>query len=251
MQRHGETERRHEGFEARLEQLFETIEAHSREVIIGGVALLLLGGLAAGLYEWRQSSINAAQLALDQVDWTYLEAMGGRRDDLYPVEPANEAQARSAREEALAGYEQVIEEHGGVAAEIAQIRAAEVEVGLGRLEAADQRLTGASDDISEGALRATALRLHGFVLEELLRPLDAAARYEAAAAIESYPAPEDLWIIASEARVRGGDPAGAANDLREVLGIAPEYAERLGLVERLESVEALASDAAPPPADAD
>ncbi len=251
MQRHGETERRLEGFEARLEQVFEAIEAHSREVIIAGVALLLLGGLAAGLYEWQKSSVNDAQLALDEVDWTFLEAMGGRRDDLYPVEPANEQQARSAREEALAGYELVIEEHGGVSGEIAQIRAAEVEVGLGRLEAAERRLAETADETSGDALRASALRLHGFVLEELLRPLDAAARYEAAAAIESYPAREDLWISASEARVRGGDMAGAASDLREVLGIAPEYAERLGLVERLESVEALAADAGPPTAEAD
>ena len=237
-QHHGETERRREGFEARMEAGFEWLEAHAREVV-AALAVLLLGGAGLALgYEWYRGAEESAQLALSRVEQRYLEGMGASRDDVVPVEPANADRARAAREEALAGYGAVASEYGGLARDIAELRAAELEIGLGRLEAADTRLLAAGEQISEDIVRAAALRLHGYALEELDRLEDAARAYEAAAAIEAYPAREDLWLAASEVRLRAGDPAGAASALREILVIAPEAAERRGLVERIEGLEA-------------
>ena len=245
-QRHGETERRLEGFEARIEQGFAWLEAHAREVITVVLILFAVGGLAAFSYEWYGSSVREAQLAIDRVTWTYMEEMGGSRGDLYPVEPANQDQAQRAREEALAGYEAASEEYGGLAREMAQLRAAEVEIGLARLEAAEARLAREADQMSNQVLRASALRLRGYALEELGRPAEAAEVYEIGGGIEGYPAREDLWLLSAETRLRTGDFVGAAAAYREILFIAPEFAERQGLVERLEELEALAPPGTPP-----
>ena len=243
-QHHGETERRREGFEARMETGFEWLEAHARQVVAAVAILLLGGGVAALGYEWYQGSSESAQLALDRVEWRYFDGMGASRNDLVPVEPANADRALAAREEALASYESLAGELGGLPGEIAVLRAAGLEIGLGRLEAADARLLAARDELSEDVVRASALRLHGYVLEELERLEEAAQAYEAAAAIEAYPVPEDLWLAAGDVRLRAGDPAGAANALRQVLAVAPEEAERRGLVERIEGLEASLPDTA-------
>ncbi len=245
-QHHGETERRAQGFEARLEVLYERVVANPIPYVSGVVGLLLVGLVAALVSEWRDQSQQTAQLALEQVEWRYLEGMGGTRGDLYVVEPANEDQAREARERALAGYEQVIAEHGGVTREAAQMRAAEIEIDMGRLVAAQERLQIAADDMAgDSVLRAAALRLRGYVLEELGRLEEAAAAYEEAGGVESYPAREALWLAAGDTYLRAGDLEGAAAAYREILGIAPAFAEREGLVERLAGLEALSEDGAP------
>ncbi len=242
-QHHGETERRAQGFEARLEVLYERVVSNPIPYVSGVVGLLLVGLVAALVSEWRDQSQQTAQLALEQVEWRYLEGMGGTRGDLYVVEPANEEQAREARERALAGYEQVIAEHGGVTREAAQMRAAEIEIDMGRLVAAQERLQIAADDMAgDSVLRAAALRLRGYVLEELGRLEEAAAAYEEAGAVESYPAREALWLAAGDTYLRAGDLEGAAAAYREILGIAPAFAEREGLVERLAGLEALSED---------
>jgi len=245
-QRHGETERAHEGFEARLEVVFEWLEDNSKPVLGALAALVLLGAAVAVIFEWSAGQAESAQAQLDAVERDYFEAMGANPFALYVAEPANREQAQRARETALAGYEQVSVDHrGSVADHVAQIRAAEVEVELGELDAAEQRLATAADEMDEDSpLRATALRLRGYALEQLGRFADAAAAYEAAGAIESYPAREGLYAAAGESWLRAGDSARALGAFRETLALAPAWAERQGLVERVAGLEALLEGAA-------
>ncbi len=240
-QRHGETERAHQGFEATLERIFEWLEDNSKPVLGALAGLVLLGAAVALGFEWSASQAKTAQAQLDEVERSYFEAMGASPLDLYVTEPANREQAQRAREAALAGYEQVAADHpGSVAEQLAQIRAAEIEIDLGALEAAEERLARAADEMDEDSpLRATALRLRGYVLEQLDRFADAAAAYESAAAIESYPGREGLYQAAGDSWLRAGNRERALGAFRETLALAPAWAERQGLVDRVIGLEAL------------
>jgi tetratricopeptide (TPR) repeat protein len=251
-QRHGETERVREGFEARLEDGFEWLEDNSRLVVILVIGAIAVGAASAGAYEWVERRALGAQDALSRVERTYFESMGSEPGAFYVTEPANLERGRESREAALVGYELVMVDHAGsVAAEIAWLRAAEVEVDLGQLEAAETRLAQAPEVLSSGgALLATALRLRGFVLDELQRPAEAAAAYELGAAVESYPATEELWLAAGESSIRAGDDAGAIRAFEQVLIADPAYAERVGVVDRLEALRLAASPATPEPVSA-
>jgi len=251
-QRHGETERAGQGLEARLEAGFEWLEDNARLVVVVVIGAIAVGAASAGAYEWVERRALGAQDALSRVERSYFEAMGSEPSAFFVTEPSNLDRAREAREAALAGYEQVIVDHGGsVAAEIAWLRAAEVEVDLGQLEAAETRLAQAPDVLrSSGPLLATALRLRGFVLNELGRPAEAAAAYELGASVESYPATEELWLAAGESSIRAGDDAGAIRAFEQVLIADPAYAERTGVVDRLEALRLAASPATPDPVSA-
>lgn len=246
-QRHGETEKPLEGFDLRIERGFEWIEDHARTVVIAIVGMLLLGGGVALGYELLQRQADASQGALDRVERRYLEAMGQDSSALYVTEPANRDQAAEARREALAGYDGVSADYtGSLADHAAQVRAAEVEIDLGDFEAAQQRLALAAGEMeADHTLRGAALRLQGYAFEELERWPDAAAAYAAGGAVEAYPAREALWLAAGENYLRAGDSAAAALAFEEVIVLAPAWAERQGLVERLAGLQVRAEAPAP------
>lgn len=240
-QQHGETERMSRGLDARMESFFEWLEANARTVVAVGVGLLVVGGLIAAGFEWSASVELAAQTALDRVERDYYDGMGTPVAELYLTEPANRDQAQRARENALLGYQNVAVDYpGSVAADAAELRAAEAEIGLGRLDDASERLSALAQRLDDDdQLRASALRLQGYVFEEQAKFTEAAAAYEAAAGVTSYPAREALWLAASENHLRVGEVERAIAALREVLGIAPAWAERQGLLERLTGLEAM------------
>lgn len=248
-QRHGETDRSHEGFEATLERGFEWLEANVRLVLIVLVGAVVVGGASAAAYEWSKRQGLLAQIAFDRVEQRFYEAMGSDPRALFITEPANEERAERAREEALAGFEAVIAEHtGSFPAEASRIRAAEIEIGLGRLDAAEARLDRAAEELApDSLLRAVALRLRGYALEELGRFDEAAEAYERGGAVAAYPAREALWLAAGENHLRAGDGGRAIAAFREILALAPAYAEREGLVERLAAMEYEAEPSAADP----
>ncbi len=234
-QQHGETERMSRGLDARMESFFEWLEANARTVVAVGVGLLVVGGLIAAGFEWSASVELAAQTALDRVERDYYDGMGTPMAELYLTEPANRDQAQRARENALLGYQNVAVDYpGSVAADAAELRAAEAEIELGRLDDASERLSLLAQRLDdEDQLRASALRLQGYAFEEQEKFA------EAAAGVTSYPAREALWLAASENHLRVGEVERAIAALREVLGIAPAWAERQGLLERLTGLEAM------------
>jgi tetratricopeptide (TPR) repeat protein len=100
-----------------------------------------------------------------------------------------------------------------------------MEADLGRLEAAEKRLRTLVDELgSEALVRAIALRLLGYVLEEEQKDGEAGKAYAGAAAVEGYPDAAAVWLLAAEAYRRAGDNDQAAEAYRQVLDVDPIYA---------------------------
>jgi tetratricopeptide (TPR) repeat protein len=235
---HQATERKAEGFERRFQQGLEWLSERPRQVLMLLAGGLVVGVLIAGIYEWGKRREGSAQVALARVERTFARGMGDERSAV-PVEPANADQARRAREQALAGFELVVREHGGSrAAALAQVRAAEIEVDLGELDAGIARIAAAVSELeTDDPLRAVALRLSGYAHELKGDSLGAAEDYAAAAAVESYPGRALLWVVAGESFERGGATDRALDALRQGLASDPVLAEQLRAVQRIEQLE--------------
>jgi predicted negative regulator of RcsB-dependent stress response len=243
---HGDTESRLMGFEARLQDGFAWANDHGREIVIGIAAFLLVGGVLAALFEWRSSRVAAAAAELAGIEARYTQAMGSTSGEAFVPEPANADQARKAREAALAELDAFVAAHGSSdGARIAGVRAAELEVDLGRLPEADQRLAALDPQFAaDDPRRAVALRLRGYVLDQRGEALAAAEVYESAARIESYPPRVLAWIEAGDAFARAAQPARAVAAYRQALASSPEVAEQQGVLIRI-GVEQAKLDAMP------
>jgi tetratricopeptide (TPR) repeat protein len=235
---HGETEARAEGFEGRIEDVFEWITDHARKVVIGVVAFLVVGGAAGGMWEWTQRRAAVAQSDLAAVQITYNLAMGSSVRSVFVAEPANADQAVRAREEAVAGFEAVSGDYpGSVASSLAQIRAAELEIELGRADAAQTRLEAAAAELdADDLVRGVALRLRGYALEELERWDEAGIAYAAAAGVQGYPDRPSVWLSAAGSYARAGDADGAADAYQQILELDPAFAESQQVTERLNAL---------------
>ncbi len=238
----GDTEARAGGFNARLEAGFNWVTERARTVLaIAGVGLVV-GAAAAISYEFRTRTENEAQLALSQVEAGYALAMGSPVDAIWVSEPANQEQARRGREEALGRFEAVSLDHPGTrGALLAELRAAEMQVELGRWPDAEARLTALVGEFEEhDAVRAVALRLLGFSQEQQGRFAEAGESYEQAALPGRYPAAGSLWFEAGASFARAGAIERALLAYQKLLSIDPELAEQKGVVERLSELAALA-----------
>ncbi len=243
---HGETEARAEGLEGRIEDVFEWATAHSRGVVIGIVSFLVIGGGIASAWELARRAAEDAQRQLAEVELAYNQAMGAGPRTVFPAEPANPDQGVRARESALAGFEAVgLEHEGSVAAELAGIRAAEIEIELGRVEAAEQRLQRFSDAVGLDTLpRGVALRLRGYALEEHGRFGAAGDAYGAAGGVAGYPDRPAVWLSAADNYARAGDSDRELAAYQQILDLDPEFADRNQVTERL---DALGGATAPSP----
>lgn len=248
-QQHGDTETRLGGFEARIQAGFEWANSHGREIVIGIAAFLVVGGLVAGLWEWEKRSRAAARTELATIEARFVRAMGADANEAFIGEPANAAQAKKAREQAVADLDAFVAAHGSSdAAIIASLRAAEIEVDLGNLETADKRLEALAAELDAAdARRAVALRLRGYVLDQRGNSLAAAEAYEAGAGIEAYRARVLLWIEAGDSFARAGAPARAIEAYQQALSTSPALAEEQGVIARI-GIEQAKLAAAPPEA---
>jgi predicted negative regulator of RcsB-dependent stress response len=225
-QRHADTAAPVEGIEARIAAAFEWASEHPREVLSVLGAIVVTGALVAGVYEWQRRSQASAARALEQIEERFAQSMGADRFAAVIPEPQDGARATRSREEALAAFDQFIRSHGRSRfADFAAVRAAEMEIDLGRLGAADERLRELVEDLgSEPLLRAIALRLLGYVLEEEGQHGEAGKAYAEAAATEGYPDPAAVWLLAADAFRRAGERDQAATAYREVQQADPVYA---------------------------
>lgn len=247
---HGDTETRLEGFEARLQDGFAWANAHGREIMIGVAAALLIGGLAAGVGEWRSRQSDEAQTQLAAIESRFTTAMGANPGEYFVPEPANAEQAAKAREAALVELDAFVAEHrGSDLAAIAGIKSAELEVDLGKLDAADARLAALIAPLgADDAKRAVALRLRAYTLDQRGQTLAAAEAYEGAARVQGYPARGLAWIEAGDCFARAKAPDRAIAAYREALATAPELSEQEQIVTRIGIQQALLDSAplAPP-----
>ncbi len=235
---HGETEARTEGFEGRIEDVFEWMTVHARGVVIGIVSFLVIGGGIAVRWELNRRAAEDAQRQLADVELAYNRAMGAGPRTVFPVEPANPDQGVRAREAALAEFELVAREHeGSVAAELAGIRAAEIEIELGRAGAAEQRLQRLSEAAGRDTLtRGVALRLRGYALEERERFGDAGDAYGAAGGVAGYPDRPAVWLSAADNYARAGDPDRELAAYQEILDLDLAFSDRNQVTERLNAL---------------
>jgi tetratricopeptide (TPR) repeat protein len=205
-------------------------------------AVIALAAILAGTHELRSSREEAAQTALAAVQQDLDAAFAPG------AEPANPDTARQLREKALAGFESVISEHEGrTGAQFAVIRAAELEIDLERFDAAEKRLSAAMSQWPEDSVqRAVAMRLRGYALERLGRYADAAEAYAQAAAIEAYPGRAGAYVQAGDTFARLGESERAVSAYEALLLVDPGFAERAGVLERLEGLRSSGTAAAAP-----
>ncbi len=243
MRSRGDTEARAGGLDAKLETGFNWVADHAR-MVLGTVGVVLVAGVAAAIsHDLRNRAENEAQLALSQVEAGYSLAMGSPVDAIWVSEPANQEQARRGREEALGRFEAVSLDHPGTrGALLAELRAAEMQVELGRWPDAEARLTALVGEFEEhDAVRAVALRLLGFSQEQRGRFAKAGESYEQAVVLPGlYPASGSVWLEAGASFARAGTIERAVLAYQKVLSIDPELAEREGVVERLSALAVLA-----------
>jgi tetratricopeptide (TPR) repeat protein len=228
-----------ERFEARAQHVFDWIGAHPRQVLGGIGGAVLLGLLVTGIYEWNERRQDAAHEALAKVERRFAEEFAGDPRVAILPEPANADQARRAREDALAGFLAVADAHSGSrAADFAQLRAAEMEVDLGQLDAAEQRLLDLDLQLGRSdSLRAVALRLSAYVHDLRGDYLEAGEAYLAGAEIDAYPDSPMLWLAAAQSFERGGAADRAVLAYQAVLANDPELGEREGVLGRIELLE--------------
>lgn len=245
---HSDTETRLQGFEARLQDAFTWANEHGREIMIGGAALLLVGVVIAGVFEWRRRVAEAEESELARIEARFTAAMGANPGEYFVPEPANAEQATKAREAALAELDAFIPAHASrPLAAVAGIKAAEIEVDLGRLDAAEARLAKVVESLGpRDPRRAIALRLRAYVLDQKGDTLAAAEAYEAGAKIEAYPPRALLWISAGDCFARANAPERAIAAYREALSASPELSEQERVVQRI-GIQQARIDAAPKP----
>lgn len=251
MRPHGDTEAPAGGFDATLESIFSWAQENLREIGLGLLAFLVVAGIGAGIYEYRERSELAAIDRLAQIEERFAQAMGADLGAAVAPEPANTEQARKAREQALAELDALSSEaKESAAGRVAAVRAAEMEIDLGQVEAARARLAVALEGLgSNDPLRAVALRLDGYALEKLGDPLAAAESYEQAAQVKAYAARGLLWVAAAESFLAANAPGRAIRAYQEAVASSPELAEQLRILDRITGLEGAVGAATSAPVD--
>jgi predicted negative regulator of RcsB-dependent stress response len=244
---HSDTDARLEGFEARLQDAFTWANDHGREIMIGLALAILLGAIAAGVYEWRRQGREAEETELARIETRFADAMGSNPDAYAIAEPANAEQAKKARDAALAEFDAFATRHAGTPlGAIAGIKAGELEVDLGQLDAAAARLAKVAESLDENdARRAVALRLRAYALDQKGETLAAGEAYEAGAKIESYLSRAMMWVSAGDCYARANQPDRAIAAYREAMTESPELGEQERVLQRIGAQQAKL-DAAPP-----
>jgi tetratricopeptide (TPR) repeat protein len=247
---HADTESRPAGLDGRIQDALEWIGEHRREFLIALGALVAVLVLAAIYWEMSRSWEVEASAELAAIEAAFVAEMGAEPGAALVAEPANPEQATRAREAAITRFEAFAQaQKGSDLAHHASLRAAELEVDLGRLDAADARLAALIEDLAGSDPRkAIALRLRGYALEELGRAEEAAALYEAGAALESYPPRALLWLAAARTRMRLGANQAALRAFDQAIAVEPELATDPTVLRERRSLEALIAQPAPAPA---
>lgn len=225
-------------FEERFESFMEGLGNHARELAAGFAILLVLGAIAAWLYERSADRRAEGFAALARIEREFASKLPDSSLTAIPeaAEPGVADAAQQARVAALAAVEALLaKERGSAVAGLAQLRAASLEVDLGRLEAADARLAALAEDTS-GTLRGSALRLRGYVLEELGRPQEAGQAYNAAAQTTGFASRAEAYLSAGEVFERIGDLESAQKAFTDATAVLPELEQSPQVVERIQSL---------------
>ena len=164
-----------------------------------------------GLYiQAGENERDAAADALAVATSQYRQAMGADPVSGPIPEPANASLARDTREEYVGRFAAVAREHAGTSSgALAWLEAGSLEVELERLEAAAESFGRARDEARGTAVAALAEIRLATLAEQRGDAANAAARYEAASAIEAYPLRANALADAARCWAQAGEPAKA------------------------------------------
>jgi hypothetical protein len=201
--------------------------------LVGGLLVIVLGTAAAwgGYRSWSQGREDAASNALDRVQTAYLMAFGAQPGAIEEPELANPAAAMAIREEYVAEFNAVAEEHSGtVAGTLALFEAAELLNRLGRPGETEeiwrQALASASGNPGlRGILQQRIAQAH----EEHQAWAKAAEAHEQAGRTEGYALRYDALLDAARCFAAAGEKERALALYEEVEREAPD----LGLPDHL------------------
>jgi len=214
-----------EEFESLADRGAQWVGEHA-QIVLAGIALVLLGAAAYGGYgSWRASRADAASSAVDDVRSDYLRAMGADLGALEVPELANPEAARSIREEYVERFATVAQEHAGTApAAVAWLEVGDLkrqlddEAGaLGVWENALGELPASSG--LRGLLNERIAALH----EDAGRWTEAAQAHEAAGAVTEFPLRYASLAAAARCYAAAGDDTAALVLLERLEVEAPTY----------------------------
>ncbi len=173
--------------------------------VLGGI-LLVAAVLGVGEYLQRQGRDEAAA-AVAEVQTNYLREMGAAPGSFVVTEPANPETAREVRQEYVAQFLTVAEEHSGTAAAVsALLEAATLQEEAGDPEAALTTFERARDEAASGTeLRGLALSRLARAYESADRLADAGEAHAEAGRIASLPTRRLALADAARCFAQSGD----------------------------------------------
>ncbi|MGH0034992.1 MAG: tetratricopeptide repeat protein [Myxococcota bacterium] len=180
-------------------------------MLVLGTALGVL--IIAAAYGFSQSYVDSerdrASAELAAVGAQFRKAMGASPNDFEIVEPANPETAHKARSEALEAYLALAEEYSGSAVgSIAALEAGGLQADLGDPERALAIWRDAAGH-SESIPRALLLNRIAAAHEDAGDWAEAAAAYQEAFEVESYPLRYGALLDAARCLAESGDAPGA------------------------------------------
>ncbi|HXV36274.1 MAG TPA: tetratricopeptide repeat protein [Myxococcota bacterium] len=214
---------------------------------IAVLAIVLIGAAALGAYASRATHrAEAASDALDLVSSEYMQAMGASPDDLSVPELANPAAAAEIRSQFAERFAEVAEEHAGTApAAFARLEQGNLAQAAGDFEGAIAIWRQAIEEHARRpSLRALLEQRIARAYEGEQRWAEAAAAYEAAAAVSDY----RLRDIALAEAARCLQQAGETERARDLAMRVPLESPSLMLPEHLRSMVAELRQLPAPPA---
>jgi tetratricopeptide (TPR) repeat protein len=194
--------------------------------LVGGVLVLVLGTAAAwgGYRSWSEGREGAASNELDRVKSAYLFEFGAQPGAIVEPELANPAAAAAIREEYVAKFTEVAEEHSGtVGGTLALFEAAELLNRLGRPEEAEEvwrrALASASGNAGlQGIVQQRVAQAH----EGRGEWAQAAAAHEAAGRTSGYVLRHWALVDAARCYAAAGERERALALYEEVEREAPD-----------------------------
>lgn len=174
--------------EVRGDRLTEWSNEHRTKILVSIVVVLAVAAIGGFYLQHRAGVSTEAANALALATSEYRQAMGADPMGGEIPEPANPAVALEARKKFAERFAAVATEHAGTTSgALAWLEAGQRSLELGERDEARARFEKARDGASDSAIAALAWVRLAELAEDAKDFAGAAAAYEAAAAIPSYP----------------------------------------------------------------
>jgi tetratricopeptide (TPR) repeat protein len=213
-----------------IESVFDRLArwvAENPRQVLGLLVGILVVAASLSLWDWnRDRGATRASAAMARVQAAYLSAMGAAPGSFEVVEPANPETGRQVRQEFVARFLEVADEHAGTASAVtARMEAAALQDQAGVPEAALENWgRAASEAEDESALKGLALVRLARALESRSRWEEAGVAHQEAGGIEEMPT--RILALADAARcfAEAGDVERALAVFERIETEAPDAA---------------------------